>query len=54
MLFAAKNAAFWCKTHFNLMQNAVQFGAKRTSIWCKTQCNLLLNAVQFAAKCRTK
>ncbi len=41
--FGAKRGAIWCKTHFNLMQNAVQFGAKRNAIWCKTQCVLLLN-----------
>ena len=48
------NAAIWCKTQCNLVQNAVQFGAKRSVIWCKMQCDLVQNAMQFAAKHRAK
>ena len=33
-LFAAKCIAIWCKTHFNMVQNAVHFGAKRSAFRC--------------------
>ena len=33
-LFAAKCTAIWCKTHCNMVQNAVHFGAKCSAIWC--------------------
>ena len=32
-LFSAKFSAFWCKTHCNLVQNAVRFGAKCKAKW---------------------
>ena len=33
-LFAAKCTAIWCKTHCNMVQNAVHFGAKYSAFWC--------------------
>ena len=33
-LFAAKCTAIWCKTHCNMVLNAVHFGAKCSAFWC--------------------
>jgi len=43
-LFAAKYTAIWCKTHCDLVQNALCFDAKRKVKWCKTQGKIVQNA----------